>query len=138
MTSPLAMGSGRADTRGAFQPRLPIWSRGRRRADPSRLLPRKLQKSLDFGDSILQHYGLSEFALPSHQFQSHITVRPNVVFPIPACCAHRPTARPHRQSPAGRWRGGPPEMSKKTLETGSLRAVSDTMVRTRTGGSRNF
>ena len=29
-------------------------------------------------------------------------------------------------------------MSKKTLETGSLRAVSDTKVRSRTGGSRNF
>lgn len=35
-------------------------------------------------------------------------------------------------------RGARADMLKKTLETGSLRAVSDTRVRKRTGGSRDL
>jgi hypothetical protein len=106
--------------------------------DPTRVRARKRQKSLDFEASIRQNYGLSEFELPPRHIRSKITVRPYVVFPIPACCAHQPTAHPQRQIASGAPRGRPSEMLKKTLETGSLRAVSDTKVRSHTGGPRNF
>jgi len=104
---------------------------------PARAEARKRQKSLDFEGSIRHTFGLSEFELPPRHIRSQITVRPFVASPIPACCAHRPTAHPQRQIASGAPRGGPPEMSKKTLETGPLRAVSDTKVRSHTGGSRN-
>jgi len=106
-------------------------------ADPIRAEARKSQKSLDFEGSIRQNQELSEYALPPRHFRSKITARPNVS-PIPACCAHQPTARPQRQHASGATRGGSPEISKKTLVTGPRRAVSDTNVRSHTGGSRNF
>ena len=110
---------------------------GDRPGAPTRARARNRQKSLDFEGSIRQNYELSEFALPPRQIRSKITARPNV-FPIPACCAHAPTAHPQHQPSAGAFRGGSLEISKKTLETGSLRAVSDTQVRSHTGGPRNF
>lgn len=107
-------------------------------AGPTRAEARKRQKSLDFEGSIRHTFELSEFTLPPRHIRSKITVRPNDVSPIPACCAHPPTAHPQLQLTAGAIRGGSPEISKKTLETGSLRAVSDTKVRSHTGGPRNF
>ena len=111
-------------------------SGGDRPAAPTRAEARKRQKSLDFEGSIRQNYELSGFSLPPRHIRSKNTVRPNLS-PIPACCAHQPTARPLRQVSLGVQRGGSAEISKKTLETGSRRAVSDTKVRSHTDGSRN-
>jgi len=107
-------------------------------AGPSRVEARKRKKSLDFEGSIRHYLELSEIGLPSRHFRSKSIARPNVVSPIPACCAHPPTALPQHQLTAGTSRGGSVEILKKTLETGSRRAVSDTKVRSHTGGSRNF
>ena len=107
-------------------------------AGPSRVGARKRKKSLDFGGSIRHNLELSEIGLPPRHFRSKNTVRSNVVSPIPACCAHPLTAHPQHQLAAGASRGGSLEISKKTLETGSVRAVSDTKVRSHTGGPRNF
>src|SRR5206468_10543013 len=97
----------------------------------------KRQRSLTIEGAIRHNQQLSAFALPLRHIRSKITARPNVS-PIPACCAHQPTARPQRQHASGASRGGSPEISKKTIETGPRRAVSDTNVRSHTGGSRNF
>jgi hypothetical protein len=107
-------------------------------AGPTRVGARKRKKSLDFEGSIRHTLELSEIGLTPRRFCSNNTVRPNIVSPIPACCAHPPTALPQHQLTAGTLRRESPEISKKTLETGSRRAVSDTKVRSHTGGSRNF
>src|SRR5258706_16343681 len=103
--------------------------------DPLQL--HKHEKPLDFEGPVRQNLGLSEFApIPLH-ICSNITVRPDIAFPIPACSAPWPTAHPQRRTASGARHGRPPEMSKKTLEMGPLRAVSDTTVRSHTDGLRN-
>src|SRR5262249_5177956 len=97
-----------------------------------------LEKFLDFAGPILQHYGLSEFACPPTSF---VHIPPSGRTSSSPSLPVAPTGRrlTRRVSPLlARGAGGPPEMSKKTLETGPLRAVSDTTVRSCTGGSRNF